>query len=171
MYLTFRVSTVGSITLHRADMLKALSDNLPLAERLKVHFSKRVSSYEQDSNGVTLHFEDGSIAKADLLVGADGIKSAMRATMYEGLARKVVEDDSVKAKEIERHVEASWTGTFGYRALVDTEKLMNVYPDHRAAKNTLSVCPSSIFQQQLPYHSFSLQWSGKNKVSSVPRFI
>jgi 2-polyprenyl-6-methoxyphenol hydroxylase-like FAD-dependent oxidoreductase len=43
-----------------------------------VHFGKAVSHYDSTADGVTATFEDGTTAKGDLLVGADGIRSPVR---------------------------------------------------------------------------------------------
>ena len=44
-----------------------------------VHFGKTFTSYEQHADGsVTAHFEDGTHATADLLIGADGARSKVR---------------------------------------------------------------------------------------------
>ena len=48
-----------------------------------VQTGKRVTGYSHDK-GVTLHFADGTQATGDLLIGADGIHSAIRATMHPG---------------------------------------------------------------------------------------
>lgn len=45
------------------------------------HLGRTVAGYAQDADGVTLRFTDGTVAKGDLLVGADGFRSAMRAQM------------------------------------------------------------------------------------------
>jgi 2-polyprenyl-6-methoxyphenol hydroxylase-like FAD-dependent oxidoreductase len=37
-----------------------------------------VESYEEDADGVTVHLSDGSTARGDVLVGADGIRSVVR---------------------------------------------------------------------------------------------
>ncbi|MBW4332355.1 FAD-dependent monooxygenase [Stakelama sp. CBK3Z-3] len=44
----------------------------------RVHFGKVLDRYEQADHGVVAHFADGSIAKGHVLVGADGIRSAVR---------------------------------------------------------------------------------------------
>jgi salicylate hydroxylase len=67
------------LTIHRADLLKALADAFPVD---RVRFGKRVSAIKQDADGVDLHFTDGSSDRVDLLVGADGIHSAVRAAMF-----------------------------------------------------------------------------------------
>lgn len=44
-----------------------------------VHYGKKLDRYESTPEGVTAHFADGSTAHGDVLVGADGIRSAVRA--------------------------------------------------------------------------------------------
>ena len=46
-----------------------------LATNLKIQWGKRVSRVQEDDEGVVVFFEDGTSAKGDFLVGADGIKS------------------------------------------------------------------------------------------------
>jgi 2-polyprenyl-6-methoxyphenol hydroxylase-like FAD-dependent oxidoreductase len=43
-----------------------------------VRFDRRLVSYDQDEDGVTAHFADGSSARGDLLVSAEGIHSTVR---------------------------------------------------------------------------------------------
>ncbi|UQY46002.1 FAD-dependent urate hydroxylase HpxO [Mixta hanseatica] len=47
----------------------------------RVNFGKRVSHIEQDATGVTAWFEDGSEARGDFLIAADGTHSVIRATV------------------------------------------------------------------------------------------
>lgn len=49
-----------------------------LLDGLDVQFGKRFERYEQDNGVITLHFEDGTTAECDVLVGADGIRSRVR---------------------------------------------------------------------------------------------
>jgi 2-polyprenyl-6-methoxyphenol hydroxylase-like FAD-dependent oxidoreductase len=51
------------------------------AERqgVRVHYGKRFVDAEETSTGITARFEDGSTATADVLIGADGIRSRVRA--------------------------------------------------------------------------------------------
>lgn len=46
-----------------------------LATNLPIQWGKRVQRIEHDDEGVSVYFEDGTSAKGDILVGADGIKS------------------------------------------------------------------------------------------------
>ncbi len=43
-----------------------------------IHFGCRCLSFQQNPDGVKIHFENGQTANADLLVGADGFNSAVR---------------------------------------------------------------------------------------------
>ena len=42
------------------------------------HYDKRATSVEENHHGVTVTFEDGSTARGDLAIGADGVHSAVR---------------------------------------------------------------------------------------------
>ncbi|KAL5492945.1 hypothetical protein ACEPAI_4393 [Sanghuangporus weigelae] len=121
----------GSITLHRADMLKVLTDNLPPPFMFRAHFNKRLVSYTRRGDSVILHFSDGTSSEADVLAGADGIKSATRATMYTVLADKT--EDEARKKQLRSHIQASWSGTYAYRGLVESESLLRKSPGHQAA--------------------------------------
>ncbi|CAE7354821.1 unnamed protein product [Symbiodinium natans] len=52
-----------------------------------------VKSYDNHDNGVTVHLSDGTTEEADILVGADGIWSAVRAEMYKEGAIKAPSKD------------------------------------------------------------------------------
>ena len=44
----------------------------------RIHLGRELVGYQSDPDGVTLHFADGSVERADVLVGADGVNSAVR---------------------------------------------------------------------------------------------
>ena len=59
----------------------------------RYHAAKELRRVEQDADGVTVHFADGTCAQGDVLVGADGIRSTVRqqylpeiAPLYAGYA-------------------------------------------------------------------------------------
>ncbi|MFF0491571.1 FAD-dependent monooxygenase [Nocardia sp. NPDC004068] len=65
-----------AVTLARTDVMTALRaaiGDTPL------HLGSRLISYRQDDDGVTAEFADGRTARGDVLVGADGIRSVVRA--------------------------------------------------------------------------------------------
>jgi FAD-dependent urate hydroxylase len=66
-----------SHTLKRADLYQALYQEA--ARRgIDIRHGKRLTDAEQTSNGVRAVFDDGSEAAADVLIGADGIRSTVR---------------------------------------------------------------------------------------------
>lgn len=120
-------------------MLKVLTDNLPPPSQFTPHFSKRLIFYEQSPDSVIMHFADGSMAEADILIGADGIRSATRAAMYRHLSNRMEGRNLVKASDLFNLARSSWTGTYGYRALVETKTLLSRYPGHQAASHPMLV--------------------------------
>ena len=64
---------------HRADFHNVLVDRaVELGGAETITLNKTILSFEEDNDGVTLNFNDGSKARGDLLVGADGVKSVIR---------------------------------------------------------------------------------------------
>ncbi|KAL3481727.1 hypothetical protein BJX99DRAFT_270063 [Aspergillus californicus] len=94
---------------HRAHLQKLLLESLP--EGVSLELNKRVESVRIDPaegrDGVLLAFQDGTTFAADLLVGADGIHSAVR--------RNLVQDHSLR-----------WTGDVLFRSAFDISYLEGV---------------------------------------------
>ena len=65
--------------LHRADLHDLLAVKARYFNKEVVRLNRRVVGFEETAAGVELHFADGSRAGGDLLIGADGVKSAVRA--------------------------------------------------------------------------------------------
>ncbi|WP_441248195.1 FAD-dependent oxidoreductase [Kitasatospora sp. McL0602] len=61
----------------RANLYRAIYDE---AERrsVPIHHGKRLTDVTDTDSGVTAHFADGTQADADILIGADGIRSTVR---------------------------------------------------------------------------------------------
>ena len=89
------------LTLHRADLLRALEEALP-AECIRL--GQRATRIAQDAAGVHLAFADGTRATVAALVGADGIHSVVRAALF--------------GEEQPR-----FTGVVAYRAVIPRERL------------------------------------------------
>lgn len=64
--------------LHRAHLLESLKERIPAAA---LSLGKRLKAVDRAGAAYALHFEDGSVAQADIVVGCDGIKSAVRQDM------------------------------------------------------------------------------------------
>jgi salicylate hydroxylase len=67
------------LTMHRADLVEVLCRQLP--ERL-LHLGARCTGVETDDGSARARFADGSEIEADVVVGADGIHSAVRSSLF-----------------------------------------------------------------------------------------
>lgn len=90
--------------LHRADFHKILVDKVNALKPNAITLNAKAVGYTEDADGVTLKFADGQTARGDVLVGADGIKSAIRA-------------------QIAGEAKATYTGYCAWRVTVPREKL------------------------------------------------
>ncbi|MGV9613144.1 FAD-dependent oxidoreductase [Nocardia xishanensis] len=61
----------------RAELHKTLHDHA-VAAGVHVEFDKRLVGVDEHPDGITARFADGSTATADVLIGADGIRSTVR---------------------------------------------------------------------------------------------
>lgn len=89
------------LTMHRADLLTALETALP--EGI-VQFGRKLVSAVQVEQTVNLTFADGHVDAVDVLIGADGIHSAVRESMF-GPEHPI------------------FTGVVAYRAVVPVERV------------------------------------------------
>ncbi|MCX4824939.1 3-hydroxybenzoate 6-monooxygenase [Streptomyces sp. NBC_01142] len=63
---------------HRGDLFQPLLTACQASEAIELVPGAAVERYEQNAGGVTVHTADGRTLTADALVGADGIRSAVR---------------------------------------------------------------------------------------------
>jgi salicylate hydroxylase len=89
------------LTIHRADLIEALAAKL-LPELIL--FSKRATDIVNDDERVTVRFADGTEQMVDVLIGADGIHSVVRASLLGP-------------------EQPQFTGVVAYRAVVPRAKL------------------------------------------------
>ncbi|WP_227983995.1 FAD-dependent monooxygenase [Nocardia spumae] len=61
----------------RSDLHRALHDHA-VAAGVPIEYSQRLVRVDEHADGVTAHFADGSTATADIVIGADGIRSRVR---------------------------------------------------------------------------------------------
>lgn len=101
---------VGQSSVHRADFLDALASRLPPGI---ARFNKRASHVEQQAAEARVVFTDGTDYRCDLLIGADGIKSALRGQVLAG---------SGAAPAAPRY-----SGTCAYRGMIDSQQLREAY--------------------------------------------
>lgn len=67
------------LMVHRAELHQALLEKLGIEN---VRLAADCVSFEQDREGVTAHFSDGQNVRGDFLIGADGINSKIRTSLF-----------------------------------------------------------------------------------------
>ena len=90
--------------LHRADFHDILAKRARQNDPDIIRLNKRVTGFTEGGQGVELRFADGTSARGDLLIGADGLKSVIR--------RQIIGD-----------AVATYTGDAAWRITVPTERL------------------------------------------------
>jgi salicylate hydroxylase len=93
---------------HRADLLDVLLSGLG---EHGFRLGSRVERVDQDAGSVTVTLADGSTASGDILIGADGIHSTVRAQLF--------------GKELPRY-----TGNVAWRGLVPAERVAHLDLGH-----------------------------------------
>ncbi|KAG2128278.1 FAD/NAD(P)-binding domain-containing protein [Suillus clintonianus] len=128
----FYLMTKGNqLRIHRADFHGILLSHLPPS--CTTHNAKRLKSYTQPFNGrsrnspITLTFGDGSTATCDVLIGADGIRSAVRSCMMRELAEGMHPNEK---QSVLSCINPVWSGATAYRTLISAEKLRTRCPNH-----------------------------------------
>lgn len=109
--------------MHRADLQNVLVKH----SNSRIHLSHRLVSFDEGDE-IYLHFENGTIATCDFLVGMDGIKSVVRRFLL--LNRGLVNSPSLYPV---------CSGYMTYRALIPAEALRKTFPGHRALTNQMLV--------------------------------
>ncbi|TBU21578.1 FAD/NAD(P)-binding domain-containing protein [Dichomitus squalens] len=114
-------------TFHRADLQKLLAKHLRAYDRIQ--YAKRLASYTEpasESDPIVLKFRDGTEATCDVLVGCDGIKSAVRRTMYTRMADEAeANGQAEEATRLRAMNDPIWSGCVAYRGLIPAGQLEN----------------------------------------------
>jgi salicylate hydroxylase len=90
--------------LHRADLHDLLAAKAREFKKDVVRLNRRVAGFAENAAGVELFFTDGSSVKGDLLIGADGVRSAVR--------KQIAGDDH-----------AAYTGDAAWRLTISADRL------------------------------------------------
>jgi salicylate hydroxylase len=104
---------------HRSDLHRLLSEAVPAAD---IALGKRCVGAETRNGVAGLRFADGSSAEADVVVGADGIRSAVRASVFGGEGPRYVGTMCWRAlapaeaipKELHDRCVNQWSGPGGF---------------------------------------------------------
>ena len=105
-----------SAVIHRADLQKALLERCAAHPAISLETGATVAGFAESSDGVEVAIRQDGVARrmtADLLIGADGLRSAIRARLGLGLSDEPV-----------------WSGRTAWRALL---------PADQAPKNALKL--------------------------------
>jgi salicylate hydroxylase len=109
-------------TVYRVDLHHALIEAVRNIKDLAIHLDRRCTSVENVECGVTVRFADGSEVRGRAVVGADGIHSAVRNSLfgtvestYAGLMawRCVIPMERVPA-HLRRPIATNWVGPGGH---------------------------------------------------------
>lgn len=103
---------VPYLTVHRADYHTVLADAVRALKPDAVRLNADVAGYAEEARGVALRLADGTVHRGDVLIGADGIKSTIRAQMLGAAAPR-------------------YTGDAAWRVLVPREALPGDHPTDR----------------------------------------
>lgn len=68
-----------TVSIHRAELQRVLAEHV---DPDTLHLGKECIGFEQADDGVSVQFADGTQAEGDVLVGADGINSAIRCALF-----------------------------------------------------------------------------------------
>jgi salicylate hydroxylase len=90
--------------LHRADIHEILAKKVFELDPSCITLNAKAQSFEESAHGVVLKFEGGEEVKGDVLIGADGIKSVVRAQMLGATP-------------------VTYTGDIAWRGVISVDKL------------------------------------------------
>ena len=113
-------NSLGQAGVHRAAFLDEM---VKLVPKELSRFGKRVKGIDEATDGkLVMTFEDGSSAKADAIIGCDGIKSTVRRIMFP-----------------DRPTNPTFTHKYAYRGLVPMKNAVQAIGEERAQNSCMHV--------------------------------
>lgn len=103
-------------TFHRADLLDALASGL---DHRAIHLGHRLARIEERGSSIELGFANGATAAADIVIGADGVRSVIRQALYgddnptytgQMVWRALLKGSDVPAEILEPTGHIQWVG-------------------------------------------------------------
>ena len=103
-------------TFHRADLLDALASGL---DRSAIHLGHRLAGIEERSDRTMLAFANGAQVEAEIVIGADGVRSVTRRALYgddnptytgQMVWRALLSASDVPAEVLEPKGHTQWVG-------------------------------------------------------------
>lgn len=119
------------LTVYRPDLHQALADRVRALKPDAIHLGAGVAGCEQDGHSATLRLRDGRRVTGDALIGADGVRSVVRNTVWgpcdPEFSGMVAWRGLIPMEELPAHMQASvgstWIGPGGHAV---------TYPLHRS---------------------------------------
>jgi salicylate hydroxylase len=110
------------ITIHRGDLHGVIAQALMREKPGSIHLNRKCVGVSQESDHVELRFETGDPVKAKLVIGADGVRSAVRASLFGApkpkfvgiIAWRSVVPMELVPDSISRTIGTNWVGPGGH---------------------------------------------------------
>ncbi|KAL1964470.1 hypothetical protein VTN77DRAFT_6896 [Rasamsonia byssochlamydoides] len=120
------------IFIERRRLLRLLYSHIQ--DKSKVHDHTAVVSYEEDSDGIIVTTADGRSFRGDILIGADGIHSRVRAVMSE----RIRKENHALSKEIDQAFTSEYQALFGISRCNATSFLPDRHTVYNVSGNNYS---------------------------------
>jgi len=110
------------LTVYRPDLLSSLIEGIKQQPRGTIHLDSKVVAMRDDGDGVEIELANGKTARGDVLIGADGVRSAIRDILWQtekpsfsGMVtwRGVIPMQLLPA-HMQQMVGSTWTGPGGH---------------------------------------------------------
>ncbi len=110
------------ITVYRPDLLQVLGEAVRALKTDAIHLGRRCVGADERDGGVSLRIEDGEAIRGDVLIGADGVHSAVRAALFGAdrprfsgmIAWRATIPMERLPEKLRRSVAVNWVGPGGH---------------------------------------------------------